>query len=58
MNELSEHSLKIAADIYFGLVFCPEYDALTLTFYKDLFENFSAREVVQRDEKRKKFDLF
>lgn len=58
MNELSEHSLKIAADIYFGLVFCPEYDDLTLTFYKDLFENFSAREVVQRDEKRKKFDLF
>ena len=46
-NEISEEHLKIAARIYFGIVFCPNQDQETINFYQKLFLNFPLETVLK-----------
>ena len=47
VDEISEGSLDTAADFYFGIVFCPDYDPQSVQFYQSLFENFSLETVLK-----------
>ena len=46
-EEISEESLEIAAKIYFGFVFCPDFDPETVIFYKELIVKFSLETILK-----------
>ena len=46
-EEISEASLEAAAELYFGLTFCPDFDPEVVTFYRDLFDRFSPETILK-----------
>ena len=46
-EEITEETLEAAAQVYFGLKFCPDYDTEVVTFYQDLLDNFSTEAVLR-----------
>ena len=46
-EEISEENLKIAARIYFEIVFCPDSDLQIVDFYRNLFQNFALETILK-----------
>ena len=46
-EDITEDTLKNAAKIYFGLVFCPDNDPEIVQFYQELFQNFRPETVLK-----------
>ena len=46
-EDITEESLDIAARIYFGFVFCPNFDPETVIFYQELIGKFSLETIIK-----------
>ena len=46
-DQITEESLSIASELYFQMIFCPNYDAETLRFYERLFQHFALETILK-----------
>ena len=47
VDVITEETLDIVDEIYFGIVFCPNFDQDTVEFYKKLFRHFSLETILK-----------
>ena len=46
-DQMTEETLSIASELYFEMIFCPNYDPETVQFYEGLFQNFSLETILK-----------
>ena len=47
LDVITEDTLDMAAEIYFGISFCPDFDHGTVDFYEQLFQHFSLETILK-----------
>ena len=46
-DQMTEETLSVASEVYFEMIFCPNYDPETVQFYENLLQNFSLESILK-----------